>query len=90
MKRTIDQLPDNIRLAPCECCGEPTLPLHHKYPNTKSNKKEFGEVIDWDFNKQFICAGCNTSHAGHGKGLIVWKRDEFLKGLLEYLKKYLT
>ena len=61
--------------------------MSYKFSNTKPNRKYYGkrneiDGIDWinnDSNIQDVCAGCNTSHAGQGRGLVVWNELEFCK-----------
>lgn len=67
--------------------------IHHKFPNTKPNKKYYGkgnpvDGIDWindPRNLMHACSECNQSHKGqkngaaHGEynGLPVLREDEF-------------
>ena len=75
----------------CEACENPIKPgqkqKHHKFSNTKPNRKYYGKKnhydgIDWlnkPDNIQKTCAPCNVSHAGQGRGLVVWNELEFCK-----------
>lgn len=83
-----DILSEQTIQAPCEICGKSTLPLHHKFRQGKNNREEFGPLLDLPFNRQFICAWCNTSHDGQKSGkLVIWNRFEFIRALIKYLKE---
>jgi hypothetical protein len=65
----------------CESCDDNKmfLQFHHKFPQTKVNKKLYGDLIHSDVNRQLVCENCHTSHAS--KGLIHWSEREFCEAL---------
>lgn len=73
----------------CEACHtRKATQLHEKFPDTQSNRKLYGELLYDRRNTQIVCAYCNASHAGHGKGLITWNELEFCDALgIEPLSK---
>ena len=59
----------------CEACkSKPINQIHHKCHNTKLHQKMFGKLIHHPKNIQFVCADCNTGHAG--LGLIHWTPEK--------------
>lgn len=67
-------------IKPCEICGLPTLPFHHKFSQGKLNRELYGKLIDHPDNKQYICLSCNSSHQGQASGkLIVWHEIDFCR-----------
>ena len=88
-------------MRPCECCGKPTLALHHKFPQTKRNRTLYGayfikdlniriNLIDHPLNKQYVCPVCNAGHAGQGRGLIVWTERDFCRIMSEHFNCAIT
>lgn len=62
----------------CESCGRyKATQLHEKFPATKSNLKLYGDLLFERINTQYVCENCNGSHAGVGRGLIIWTEIEF-------------
>jgi hypothetical protein len=47
--------------------------MHHKFPNTKANRKIYGTLLDKRFNIDFLCNGCNGSHAD----VETWDENKF-------------
>jgi len=64
---------------PCEVCGLPTLPWHHKFRKDKHTRRLYPEYIDHPDNKQYACLSCNSSHQAQGRGLIIWHEKDFCK-----------
>lgn len=60
----------------CECCGIRTAEqLHHKFSQTKINKRLYSELIHHADNIQWCCADCHVSHAS--PNLIHWNEKQF-------------
>lgn len=74
---------DKEIILPCEACGRrPATQKHHKYSQRKWYVKNYGRKnIDDRRNIQYVCDGCGSSHAGQGKGLVVWSEQEFCEAL---------
>jgi hypothetical protein len=63
----------------CEVCNKKrATQQHHKFPQTKKNKKLYPDYIHRRVNIQHCCFSC---HIGHSKGLIKWTEVEFCKAL---------
>lgn len=52
----------------CPKCGRPATQRHHKFSQSKDNKKKYGKLIDADFNSEYYCEDCHSSHAQLGDG----------------------
>lgn len=53
--------------------------VHEQFPDTKPNRRLYGDLIDDPRNAFPACVECNTSHAG--LDLIVWNELEFCRAL---------
>ena len=60
----------------CIVCGSLATQRHHCFANTKTNFKNYGKLLDADFNLQPVCADC---HCGHGNipADLVWTEEQF-------------
>ena len=59
----------------CEICNlNVATQRHHKFSQTKLNKKLYPEFIDDPRNLQYLCADC---HISQKKGLINWGELKF-------------
>ena len=48
----------------CELCNmRLSSQWHHKFSQTKHNKKHYGKLIDEPFNLCRVCMNCHASHA---------------------------
>lgn len=49
---------------------------HHKFSQTKNNRKIYGKILDMDFNIEYVCIDC---HAGHAKipDWALWDEKKF-------------
>jgi hypothetical protein len=74
---------DKPVVLPCEACGvRPATQKHHKYPQRRGHVRKYGRVlIDDRRNIQYVCAECGSSHAGQGRGLIVWNERDYQEAL---------
>jgi len=46
----------------CEICGIYTyLQAHHKFSNTKLNRKLYGKLLDHEKNIMVLCQSCHTN-----------------------------
>ena len=61
----------------CPKCGRMASHRHHKFPQTKENRRKYGKLIDAEFNIEYFCADCHSSHAKLGDG-DTWDELEFL------------
>jgi hypothetical protein len=50
---------------------------HHKFPQSKPNRKLYGALLDDPRNAVPACADCNGSHAN----VIIWSEIEFCRAL---------
>ena len=61
----------------CPKCGRLAAHRHHKFPQTKDNRAKYGKLIDADFNSEYYCADCHSSHAQLGSG-DTWDEVRFI------------
>jgi len=48
----------------CEIChNRQATQRHHKFSQTKQNRKKYGKLLDERFNILYVCADCHSSHA---------------------------
>ena len=47
----------------CPKCGRLAAHRHHKFPQTKENRAKYGKLIDEEFNSEYYCSDCHSSHA---------------------------
>jgi len=51
-----------VPMISCEICGIYTyLQAHHKFSNTKLNRKLYGKLLDHEKNIMFLCQSCHTN-----------------------------
>jgi hypothetical protein len=63
----------------CEnCMNEVATERHHKFSQTKNNKRTYGNLIHEDINIQYLCYNCH-----HNKTLTKWDEHRFRKELVE-------
>lgn len=63
----------------CEACRKvKATDRHHKYSQTKVNRKNYGDLIDDSRNIQWLCRGCHISEAS---GITQWSEQEFTTAL---------
>jgi hypothetical protein len=48
---------------------------HHRFPQFKSNIKQYGEIINEPFNLLPVCSDCHASHASIDRWAIWSERD---------------
>jgi hypothetical protein len=58
-------------------CGKPASQMHHRFPQTKVNKRLYGELIHDQRNLEPMCANCHVSHAK----VSVWRERDFCRAL---------
>jgi hypothetical protein len=64
-------------LSICPICNEwKSLTMHHKFPQTKLNKKLYKEFIHHPKNIFYCCLGCHLN-----KPIPTWSEKEFCKAL---------
>ena len=52
----------------CPKCGKFAPHRHHKFSQTKQNRDKYGKLLDADFNIEYYCPDCHSSHAKLGSG----------------------
>ena len=52
----------------CPKCGRLAAHRHHKFSQTKDNRAKYGKLLDAEFNSEYYCADCHSSHAQLGSG----------------------
>ena len=60
------------------CCTRNNITKHHKFSQTKRNKKLYGHWIDGGANIQFLCLDC---HLAKVEGIIIWDEIQFCLAL---------
>ena len=72
----------------CECgCGKVAQEKHHRFPNTKVNRKLYGDLIHHDLNIGFVHHDChpnaiNISEKEFCELLNIEPRSKVLRGKL--------
>ena len=46
---------------PCEICGDIATEKHHRFSNSKVNRKLYSKLIDDDRNIMFLCQACHVA-----------------------------
>ena len=59
----------------CFCKKNIATERHHKFPNTKANRKIYGRLLDEPFNCVPACNNCNGSH----RNVIIWDEKTFIQ-----------
>lgn len=67
---------ENKIMRVCKFCGGWATQKHHKFRNSRKNKKIYGKLLDAQFNLEDACADCNSSHANIPQWAI-WSEDQF-------------
>jgi len=65
----------------CIVCGKPASQKHHKYSQTKWAIEKYGKIlIDSDWNLEWTCIDCHSSHA-HIPADLIWEEKKFVNEL---------
>ena len=64
-------------------CGKLAGHRHHQFPQHKAHREKYGSLLDCDFNIEYMCPDCHSSHA---KIDSLWDEERFLKELQSYVK----
>lgn len=46
---------------PCEMCGNPAQHKHHKFSQTRKNRKVYKNLLDQSFNIIYLCLNCHLN-----------------------------
>lgn len=68
-----------IKIFKCDICGRNNLlTSHHKFPQTKVNRKIYGKLLNDIRNIQVLCLDC---HINKKSGIVTWNEQEFCEAL---------
>ncbi len=60
----------------CEICGASAQQHHHRFPQTRANRRVYRKLIDHPANLVPVCGNCHASHA-HVPSDLRWSEEEF-------------